>query len=69
MNRNAAQAAWQHPHAQSSPNPFQPRQEPVEAPHIADANAALDQVEVAVKQIIDAGGEFALRQRLGRLLP
>lgn len=33
------------------------------------ANDALDRIEECMRQIIDAGGEFALRQRVARLLP
>lgn len=33
------------------------------------ANDALDRIEEGVRQVLAAGGEFALRQRLARLLP
>lgn len=43
--------------------------EPVESDRTADTNAVLDAVECGIRQVIEAGGEFALRQRLARLLP
>lgn len=51
--------------------PAAPRARPFcEAPEREDpANDALDRIEESVRQVLAAGGEFALRQRLARLLP
>ncbi len=43
--------------------------EPVEPDHMSAANDALDMIERCVRTVLDAGGEFALRRRLEKLLP
>ncbi|MBL8565892.1 MAG: hypothetical protein JNM89_09260 [Hyphomicrobiaceae bacterium] len=55
----------------SAPLPVPPSARPFcEAPEREDpANDALDRIEEGVRQVLAAGGEFALRQRLARLLP
>jgi len=50
------------PQAQRS-RQFHEAHEPAEA-----ANAALDQIERLAQEVLDAGGEFALRARMRRLL-
>lgn len=57
--------------APAQPSPAAPSARPFcEAFEREDpANDALDRIEDCVRQVLAAGGEFALRQRLARLLP
>ena len=42
--------------------------EPAESEHMTRVNEALEVIERCARTVIDAGGEYALRQRLGRLM-
>lgn len=68
----------------SRPSPFDRYRVPLRAPrtpptrwvgerddpnHVEDANTRLDRIETDIRAVIDAGGEFALRNRLARVLP
>jgi hypothetical protein len=43
--------------------------EPQENDRLSAANEALERLDECIRTVLDAGGEFALRQRLQRILP